>query len=108
MLDAMGVPSVSATAPSGAQGSRMPLAVKTMGVSPVAPACSVLGPAALPRVHEPTVAIPVAPVVEVAPVIEPPPPVTLQVTVAPATPLPSASTTCTAGSCATGVATCAT
>ena len=56
-------------------------------------AVSVLAPAVLPSVHEPTVAIPDAFVVALAPVIDPPPLATANVTATPAFALPLASVT---------------
>ena len=73
--------------------------------SPESVAATVLAPAFWPRVHPPTVATPSAPVTGVAPVSCPPPPVTLNVTGMPASGLPFASRTSTAGGTATAVAT---
>jgi hypothetical protein len=57
----------------------------------------VLAPAVVPRVHEPTVAIPEAFVVAERPVPEPPPVATAKVTEVPDTALPPESVTRTAG-----------
>jgi hypothetical protein len=63
-------------------------------------AVSVFAPAAVPSVKPVGAAIPCALVVATAPVSVPPPPVTANVTDVPATGLPFASVTSTAGSCA--------
>jgi hypothetical protein len=67
-------------------------------------------PAAVPRVQLVNVAIPLAPVASVAGdtgLIDPPPPVTVNVTLTPWTPFPNASCTITDGSTATAVLTVA-
>src|SRR5258705_341862 len=74
-----------------------PVALKEIGVSPPEEAVSVLTPAAVPSFHPPTVAMPDAFVVWVAPTMLPPPDVTENVTLAPATGFPSASVTSTEG-----------
>ena len=63
------------------------VAVKVTGepVSPAEVAVKVFDPALVPKVQEPTVAIPEAFVVVVAPVIEPPPLATAKVTLTPET-----------------------
>jgi hypothetical protein len=66
-------------------------------VSPDEVAVAVLVPTIVPSVHPPTVAMPLAFVVCVVLVIEPPPPVTAKVTDTPATGFPAASRTITAG-----------
>ncbi|GAC1415732.1 MAG: hypothetical protein NVSMB53_14410 [Gemmatimonadaceae bacterium] len=60
------------------------------------------GPAAEPSVQFPTVAVPSGPVVKVAPVTDPPPPVTTNVTGAPPIGDPVSSRTSTEGGSATG------
>ena len=81
------------------------VAVKVIGepVSPADVAVMVLAPVADPRVHEPTVAMPLESDVAVSPVPEPPPDATAKVTDRPATGLPPASVTRTAGAVATAV-----
>jgi hypothetical protein len=76
-LPIVGAPGVPAVA----------VAVKVTGepVSPVEVAVKVFDPALVPKVQEPTVAIPEALVVVVAPVIEPPPLATAKVTLTPET-----------------------
>ena len=85
-----------------------PVAVKVTGGPPKLElvALRVLVPAAVPRVQLPTVAIPEASLVALAPVIEPPPSCTAKVTGTPATGLSLASTTSTLGGMVTGVPTC--
>src|SRR5690349_9376897 len=88
----------------------MPVAVKVTGlpVSPAALAVSVFGPALVPRVHEVTAAIPLAPVVTaVVGATVPPPDATANVTATPATGLLFASRTITDGGVATAVFTVA-
>src|SRR5205085_9155067 len=70
-------------------------------------AVKVLGPAALPRVQLVTAATPLALVVWAAPVMAPPPVPGAKVTATPATGLPKASPTITAGGTATAVPTVA-
>src|SRR5581483_7273086 len=70
-------------------------------------AVRVFWPAPVPSVHEPTVAMPFAPVVALVPVAEPPPEATANVTATPATGLPYASVTSTDGFVATLVFTVA-
>src|SRR5579862_549279 len=60
-------------------------------------AVRVFAPAVVPRVHPPTVATPFESVVCVAPVTDPPPLVTANVTCTPETPLPYESVTVTVG-----------
>ena len=83
----------------------VPVAVKVTGLpaSPVDVAVRVLGPAVVPRVQLPTVAIPLAFVVWVSPVPEPPPEATAKVTLTPATGLLFASRTITDGGVVTAV-----
>ena len=64
-------------------------------------AVAVFVPTIVPSVQPPTVAIPCAFVICVVPVMLPPPPVTVKVTVTPATGFPAASFTITAGFVAT-------
>src|SRR5512145_23239 len=68
-------------------GTAVPVAVKVTGLPASVPdvAVSVWGPAVVPSVQPPTVAMPAAFVVWVAPVTEPPPDVTANVTVTPPT-----------------------
>ncbi len=81
----------------------MPVAVKVTGdpLRPARVAVSVLAPAVVPSLQLPTVAIPEALVVALAPVTEPPPEATAKVTTTPETGLPPASMTLTLGSTAT-------
>ena len=65
--------------------------------SPAAAAVIVFAPAVAPNVQLPTDAMPDALVVGLAPLIEPPPLATANVTLTPLTPLPSASMTFTEG-----------
>src|SRR5262245_57802784 len=83
--------------------------VTGLPLTPSAPtvAWRALAPAEPPRVQLPTVAIPSGPVVATAPVSPPPPPVTANVTEAPATGVPPASRTITAGATGTAVPTVA-
>jgi len=82
-----------------------PVAVKVTGlpVSPVAVAVRVFVPAVIPSVQLPSVAIPLAVVVWFGPVTLPPPDASANVTATPATGLPLASRTITAGGTATAV-----
>ena len=77
----------------------VPVAVNVIGEPEREPdvAVIVFAPAVVPRVHEPTVAIPDEFVVAVRPVPEPPPVATAKVTEAPVTALPPESVTRTAG-----------
>jgi len=81
--------------------------VKVTGLpaSPADVAVSVLAPMPLPRVQEPSVAMPLALVVVVPPVMDPPPEATAKVTEVPLTGLPLPSTTRTEGATATAVPT---
>src|SRR5437773_1120167 len=74
-----------------AAGPAMALAVNVTGLpfNPVDVAVRVLAPAALPSVQLPTVAMPLALVVGVAPVTPPPPSAGTNVTATPATGLPN-------------------
>src|SRR5690606_20384963 len=83
---------------------RSPLAVNVIGLParPAALAVTVLAPVAGPRVQEPTVAMPSAPLSTDAPATVPPPDATAKVTDTPATTLPPASVTLTAGGNGTG------
>jgi hypothetical protein len=76
------------------------VAMKVTGepVAPVDVAVNVLAPALAPNLHDPTVAMPEALVVAVAPVMEPPPLATAKVTLTPETGLLSASVIMTEGS----------
>src|SRR5882724_8813533 len=87
----------------------VPVAVKVTGLplSPGEVAVSVFAPAAVPRVQLPTVAIPLAPVVCVAPVMLPLPAAAANVTETPDTGFPFASRTITEGAVATAVFTVA-
>jgi hypothetical protein len=67
----------------------------------VTDAVSVLAPAAVPSLQLPTVATPASLVICVAPVMDPPPPVTAKTTVTFCTPFPFASATLTEGGLAT-------
>jgi hypothetical protein len=67
------------------------------------PAVSVLAPTVGPRFQRPTLALPSTPVTGLAPVIEPPPDVTVKVTSTPASGVPPASRTTTVGAVATAV-----
>src|SRR5713101_4063006 len=87
-----------------------PVAVKDTGLpaSASAVAVSVFGPAAVPKVHAVTAAMPLALVVTaVVGVTVPPPPVTAKVTATPATGLPLPSLTITDGGMTTAVPTVA-
>src|SRR5882762_4014242 len=77
----------------------VPVAVNVTGLpfNPVDVAVRVLAPAVLPSVQLPTVAMPLALVVGVAPVTLPPPSAGANVTATPATGLPNWSFTITAG-----------
>ena len=81
------------------------VAVKTTGATDVPGklAVSVLGPLAGPSVQLPTAALPLTSVVCVAPVMVPPPLVTVNCTVAPSTGVSVASSTSTRGGMGTGV-----
>jgi hypothetical protein len=76
--------------------------------SPVAEAVMVFDPPVLPRIQLPTVAIPLASVVWLAPVSEPPPLATEKVTRTPLTTFLFASVTRTLGGMETAVAAAAT
>jgi hypothetical protein len=89
-----------------ATGPAMPVAVKVTGAAPLTDAVSVFVPAVLPSVHEPACAMPVASVVAVAPVTDPLPLATANVTVAPAFACPLL-VTMTDGAVATACATVA-
>jgi hypothetical protein len=90
---------ISAAAP------KIPVALNVTGdpVNELDVAVSVFAPALDPSVHEPTVAIPEALVVALAPVMLPPPVATANVTDTPETPLPLASETLTEGGIATAL-----
>jgi len=90
------LPRSAATLPGTAT---RPLAWNTTVPSPVpgTVATSALAPTAAPSVQPPTVATPLASLIASGPVTEPPPAVTAKLTVTPATPLPKASVTFTAG-----------
>src|SRR5512147_2217712 len=90
-----------------AGGPARPVAVKVTGVRFATVAVSVLMPAAAPTVQLPTVAIPCELVVWVAPVTDPPPVATANVTVMFGTPVPVPSRTTTDGTCPTAVFTTA-
>src|SRR5438876_895129 len=83
----------------------VPVAVKVTGLpfTPVDVAVRVLIPAALPSVQLPTAAIPLASVVWPGPVMVPFPAATANVTATPATGLPLASLTMTAGGIGTAL-----
>jgi hypothetical protein len=83
----------------------VPVALKITGdpVSPVAAAVRLLGPAAEPSVHDPTVAIPDAFVVAFGALTEPPPLATANTTATPATAFPFESVTFTEGAIATAL-----
>lgn len=86
----------------------IPVAEKvTLPESPTAPAVRVFAPAMSPRVQLPTVAMPDAFDVAVAPVTEPPPLATEKFTVVPLTGFPFASVIFTDGAVATAVPTTA-
>src|SRR5213595_2381992 len=87
----------------------VPLARNVTGLPCRAPdvAVSVFGPAVVPRVQLVTAATPLALVVWAAPVMPPPPVPGAKVTATPATGLPNASCTITAGGTATAVPTVA-
>ena len=86
---------MSAAAPA------VPVAVNVAAGSEPETAVNVFVPAVVPSRQLPTVAIPLAFVVVVPPVTDPPPLATLNVTVAPATAAPFASVTFTDGATAT-------
>src|SRR5689334_8768268 len=92
-------------------GPGVPVAVKVTGLpltfSAETVAVSVLAPATSPKVQPPTAATPSAPVVADAPVTAPPPAPIANVTATPATGVPPASRTTTAGGVATVVPTVA-
>ena len=73
------------------------MTAKATLTSPVALAVNVYVPGVVPRVHDPTVAIPAALLNAAAPVRAPPPAVVTNATLTPATGLPNASTTMTLG-----------
>ena len=83
----------------------VPVALKDTGdpVSPLAVAVRLLAPVAEPSVHDSTVAMPDASVVEFAPLTEPPPLATANTTATPATPFPLESVTFTEGGIATAL-----
>src|SRR5689334_13685045 len=90
-------------------GPGVPVAVNVTGLpltfwAPTV-AVSVLAPAASPSVQLPTMATPFAPVVADPPVTEPPPDAIANVTPTPATGVPPASRTMTAGGVGTAVPT---
>jgi hypothetical protein len=87
----------------------VPVAVKVSGdpVSPLLVAVSVLPPTIDPSVQLPTVAMPLALVVALPPVMLPPPVATANVTVTPETGLSNASRTRTLGAVVTAVPTVA-
>ena len=88
---------------TGSAGPATPDALKVTGepVSPAAEAVTVFAQAVVQSVQLPTVAMPVALVRAVAPVSDPPPPVTAKVTGTPATGWFQASVTSTLGAVAT-------
>src|SRR5690348_9010692 len=109
-VDAVMVPGVALTADLPALGaSAVPVARKVTGLpfTPVDVAIKVSGPAVVPRVQLPTVAIPLALVVWLAPVMAPLRELVENVTATPATGLPFASFTITDGGVATAVFTVA-
>src|SRR5712691_9483931 len=109
-LEAVIVPGAADTSDWPALGApAAPVAVKVTGLplSPGEVAVSVLAPAAVPRVQLPTVAMPLAPVVWVAPVMLPLPAAAANVTETPDTGFPFASRTTTDGAVATAVFTVA-
>lgn len=81
----------------------VPVAEKVTAVSAPVEALNVFGPAVVPRIHDPTVAIPEPSVCTDAPVTEPPPPATANVTVTPAAGDPFSSLTITEGDGETAV-----
>src|SRR5207237_486853 len=104
--DAAIVPGAAATSERAALGApAVPVAVKVIGLpfTPGAVAVSVFWPAAVPSVQVPTVAMPPASVVWLAPVMLPFPAVTAKVTATPGTGLPLASFTITEGAICTAV-----
>lgn len=89
-----------------AVGPTVPVALNVTDRDPEV-AVNAFAPAVLPSVHPPTAAMPEASVTTVAPVIVPPPEVTLNVTVAPGNGSPFWSCTTTAGAGDTDVPTTA-
>jgi len=89
--------------------AEVPVALKVTGLPARLPevAVSVFAPAAVPSVHEPTVATPLALVVALPPVREPTPEPIAKVTETPTTGLPKLSVTSADGAVATFVLTVA-
>src|SRR5437868_5815958 len=79
----------------------VPVAWKVTEGRPVDDAVSGLAPAAVPSFHEPTVAMPLAFVVALVPVADPPPEATANVTATPETGLPKLSVRSTDGAVVT-------
>jgi hypothetical protein len=104
------VPTVVESAEVALGTNKLPVAVKVSGdpESPVAEAVMVFDPPVLPKVQLPTIAIPFASVVWLAPLSEPPPLATEKVTRTPLTTLLFASVTRTLGGMETEVAASAT
>src|SRR5436309_6857536 len=105
-VDAVIAAGVAATSDRAALGApAVPLAVNVIGLpfTPGAVAVSVFSPAPVPSVQLPTVAMPPASVVWLAPVMLPLPGVTAKVTATPGTGLPLASFTSTEGAICTAV-----
>ena len=88
---------------SEAAAPAVPVAVKVTAVRLATEALSAFRPAVVPRVHEPTVAIPDASVATDALLTEPPPLSTRKLTVAPAMGAPFWSLTSTDGAGETGL-----
>ena len=86
----------------GAPAARA-VALKTAGAKPLALACSVCVPAALPRVHRPAPARPVLSLTALAFCTLPPPAVTVKLTTTPTSGTPAASRTRTVGTTATAL-----
>src|SRR5205085_179292 len=105
-VDAVIVPGTATTSDRTALGApAVPLAVNVIGLpfTPGAVAVRVFWPAAVPSVQLPTVAMPPASVVWVAPVMLPLPGATANVTPTPGTGLPLASLTITEGGIGTAL-----
>jgi len=90
-----------------AAASATPVALKVTEERPLADAVSVFAPSPVPSFQEPTVAMPLASVVALAPVSEPPPEPIENVTATPETGLPYVSVTSTDGAVPTVVFTVA-
>src|SRR5690349_8667853 len=105
-LEAVIVPGVALTVDLPALGaSAVPVAMNVRGLpfTPVDVAINVSGPAVVPRVQPPSVAMPFAPVVGLAPVTVPLRELVENVTATPATGFPLASFTITDGGVFTAV-----